>query len=55
MDHVDWLDEQAASQLASRLADQVPTGLNHLTHFEAIPKAMRMCPSYVFAMQLKTS
>ena len=23
MDHVDWLDEAAASQLASRLADQV--------------------------------
>ena len=23
MDHVDWLDEAAASQLASRLSDQV--------------------------------
>lgn len=27
MDHVDWLDEQAASQLATRLADQVCTVL----------------------------
>lgn len=28
MDHVDWLDEAAASQLASRLADQVHFCLN---------------------------
>ena len=26
MDHVDWLDEHAASQLATRLAAQVRTG-----------------------------
>ena len=30
MDHVDWLDEQAASQLATRLADQVSIGPDHL-------------------------
>ena len=45
MDHVDWLDEQAASQLATRLADQVRTGLHHLTQFEAAPNAMNVCHS----------